>query len=576
MGGSTQSEQAGDGPELAGVVRRNIQALLEVRKRLERRKSRQEAIADAITRFTGSMTFVYLHAAIFGGWILVNTGVVPGVRPFDPFPFVMLAMIASVEAIFLSTFVLISQNRMAALADKRADLDLQINLLSEHEITRLIELVDAIADHLGVQFDGRAILSDVSFDIREGEMFLLPPRIPHSPQRPAGTVGLVLERRRNPGEIDKLLWFCDHCGAPLHEAGFPLKDIGTQIKEAIGSGPYVFKKDEYKPGVQSIYLKNTKYVPRSEPPSGLAGGKKVFVDRIEWLALKDAQTQLNALLAGEIDMIEQPAFEQYPQLRKDNRVSIVDTGTVNYQYVMRFNHLVPPFNNPKVREAAMWAMNQEAFLRAQVGPENEGMFYTCPSMYPCGTPLASPKGSDFMVKGNMAKAQQLLKDSGYDGKPIVVMRPTDLQSIHKLPLVATQLLRQAGFKVDLITMDWGSLVARRSKKDPADQGGWNIFLTAWVGADIMNPLTSAPLGGNGEKGWAGWATDAELEKLRDQYARATTEADKKRIAEAVQVRATQVGTHAILGEYKNPAAVRKNISGVLKTAGSAYWNIQKN
>ena len=374
----------------------------------------------------------------------------------------------------------------------------------------------------------------------------------------------------------------DALGKPSSNPAFimPARVAATDpfkvIDDYTGSGPYVFKKDEYKPGVQSIYLKNTKYVPRSEPPSGLAGGKKVFVDRVEWLALKDAQTQLNALLAGEIDMIEQPAFEQYPQLRKDNRVSIVDTGTVNYQYVMRFNHLVPPFNNPKVREAALWAMNQEAFLRAQVGPENEGMFFTCPSMYPCGTPLASPKGSDFMVKGNMAKAQQLLKESGYDGKPIVVMRPTDLQSIHKLPLVATQLLRQAGFKVDLITMDWGSLVARRSKKDPADQGGWNIFLTAWVGADIMNPLTSAPLGGNGEKGWAGWASDAELEKLRDQYARATTEADKKRIAEQVQVRATQVGTHAILGEYKNPAAVRKNVTGVLKTAGSAYWNIQKN
>ncbi len=348
------------------------------------------------------------------------------------------------------------------------------------------------------------------------------------------------------------------------------------IDDYTGSGPYVFKKDEYKPGVQSIYLKNTKYVPRSEPPSGLAGGKKVYVDRVEWLALKDAQTQLNALLAGEIDMIEQPAFEQYPQLRKDPRVNVVDVSTVNYQYVMRFNHLVPPFNNVKVREAAMWAMNQEAFLRAQVGPENEGMFSTCPSMYPCGTPLATPKGSEFMVKGNMVKAQQLLKESGYDGKPILIMRPTDLQSIHKLPLVATQLLRQAGFKVDLVTMDWGSLVARRSKKDPVEQGGWNIFLTAWVGADIMNPLTAAPLGGNGEKGWAGWATDAQLETLREQYSRATTDADKKRIAEAVQVRATQVGTHAILGEYKNPAATRKNISGVLKTAGSAYWNIQKN
>src|SRR6266511_2727270 len=93
--------------EIDGVVRRNIQALLDIRKDLESKKSIEETVADAITSFTGSMTFVYIHAALFSGWIVVNTGVVPGVIPFDPFPFVMLAMIASVEAIFLSTFVLI-------------------------------------------------------------------------------------------------------------------------------------------------------------------------------------------------------------------------------------------------------------------------------------------------------------------------------------------------------------------------------------------------------------------------------------------------------------------------------------
>ncbi len=141
--------------ELAGVVHRNIRALLEVRREFERRKRRRDRIADAITGFTGSMTFVYLHAALFGGWILVNTGIVPGWKPFDPFPFVMLAMFASVEAIFLSTFVLISQNRMAELAERRAELDLQINLLAEHEITRLITLADGIAAHLGVR-EGRA------------------------------------------------------------------------------------------------------------------------------------------------------------------------------------------------------------------------------------------------------------------------------------------------------------------------------------------------------------------------------------------------------------------------------------
>ncbi len=353
-------------------------------------------------------------------------------------------------------------------------------------------------------------------------------------------------------------------------------DPFKQIDDQTGSGPFIFKKDEYQPGVKAVYVKNPKYVPRNEPPSGTTGGKRVYVDRVEWISLKDPQTQLNALLAGEIDILEIPAFEQYPLLRKDNRVTLVDTSTINSQFVLRFNHLVPPFNNPKVRQAALWAMNQNAFLRAQVGPENEGLFFTCPSVYPCGTPLASPKGSEFMVQGNMAKAQQLLKESGYDGKPIVILRPTDLQTIHKLPLVATQLLRQAGFKVDLQTMDWGTLVARRAKKDPVEQGGWNIFLTGWVGADILNPLTSAPLSGAGDKAWVGWASDAELEKLRDQYARATTEADKKRIAEAVQVRAMQVGTHAILGEYKTPAAVRKGVTGLVKAGAQVYWNVQKN
>lgn len=152
--------------EIDGVMRRNIAALIEVRKRREKEKTRQEAVADSITAFTGSLPFVYIHAAIFGGWILVNTGVVPGIAPFDPFPFVMLAMIASVEAIFLSTFVLISQNRMAAIADRRADLDLQVNLLAEHEITRLIHLVDDIARQVGVRAGSDAKLDELKKDVR--------------------------------------------------------------------------------------------------------------------------------------------------------------------------------------------------------------------------------------------------------------------------------------------------------------------------------------------------------------------------------------------------------------------------
>ena len=137
-------------PGLGSVLERNIEALKQRREREEAEATVQERIAEAITRFTGSMLFVYIHLAIFGFWIVANLGWIPGVPKWDE-SFVVLAMEASVEAIFLSTFVLISQNRMAALADKRADLDLQISLLTEHEVTSLVRMVRQIAERVGVE-----------------------------------------------------------------------------------------------------------------------------------------------------------------------------------------------------------------------------------------------------------------------------------------------------------------------------------------------------------------------------------------------------------------------------------------
>jgi uncharacterized membrane protein len=150
---------------MARVVDRNIRALLAHRQEQQVSRSRQERIADAVTRFTGSMRFVYIHLVVFGAWILINVGWLPVIPRFDP-SFVVLAMVASVEAIFLSTFVLISQNRMSALADKRADLDLQVSLLAEHEITRLIALVTAMAERMGIDQAQDPELSELSRDVR--------------------------------------------------------------------------------------------------------------------------------------------------------------------------------------------------------------------------------------------------------------------------------------------------------------------------------------------------------------------------------------------------------------------------
>jgi peptide/nickel transport system substrate-binding protein len=307
-------------------------------------------------------------------------------------------------------------------------------------------------------------------------------------------------------------------------------------------------KEEFKPGDKAVYVKNGKYVPRKEPPSGTAGGKHVYVDRVEWnLALRDAQAQVNALAKGEVDVIERPAFESYEQLRKISAVQLVTKDPLGFQYMCRFNHLHPPFNNAKVRQAALAAMAQEPFLRAQV-----------------------------QSKSNMRKAQELLKNSGYDGTPVVIMKPTDLAAIQKLPDVAAQLLRQAGFKVDLQAMDWNTVVSRRAKKEPPSQGGWNIFCTAWVAPDIWNPLANAAIGADGEKSWFGWPKDETLEKLRDQFARETDEPKKKALAEQIQARAFEIGTHAPLGEYVNPLAARKNVAGWVIGPGDIYWNVKKN
>jgi peptide/nickel transport system substrate-binding protein len=243
---------------------------------------------------------------------------------------------------------------------------------------------------------------------------------------------------------------------------------------------------------------------------------------------------------------------------------------------MRFNHLHAPFDNPKIRQAAMVAIGQEAFLKTQVGVP--GMFRYCKSIFPCGTTYASDNTSYFTGMANPQKAQQMLKDAGYKGEPVLLMRPTDLASIAKIPLVAKQQLEAAGFKVDLQQMDWASLVARRAKKDAPDKGGWNIFLTAWAAADIQSPLTMAMLNAQGpDKGWFGWQTEPRLEELKAKFARASSDAEKKKLADQMQVIAMDTATHAPLGQYNNASALRKNINGFLENTGAVplMWGVRK-
>jgi peptide/nickel transport system substrate-binding protein len=398
-----------------------------------------------------------------------------------------------------------------------------------------------------------------------------------------------VQRMDSPAPDTFRIFLGEACGFMLEALGKPSSsvpfimpkrvadtDAFKQIEDYVGSGPYIFKADEFKPGDKAVYLKNTKYVPRSEAPSGTTGGKRVYVDRVEWnLALRDTQAQVSALQKGEVDIIEALGFDHFETVKKDDTLQMPKYANYGLQYMARFNHLNKPFDNPKVREAAIAAFSQEAFLRAQVGVKE--LYKPCGSMFICNTPYGSTAGSDVQMKSNMKKAQDLLKASGYDGTPIVLMKPTDLASIQKLPDVGAQLLRQAGFKVDLQAMDWQTLVGRRAKRDPIDKGGWHMFMTAWQAFDVWSPIANPTTDTRGEKStWFGWATDDKLVELRNKFMRATDEAEKKKLADQMHARMYEIGTHVILGEYDQPMAARKNISGFFVTNGNIYWNLKKN
>ena len=350
-------------------------------------------------------------------------------------------------------------------------------------------------------------------------------------------------------------------------------DPFKQIDDYTGSGPFIFKKDEWKPGEKVVYVKNPKYKPRSEPPSMLAGGKVVNVDRVEWIAISDPLTAVNALQQGEIDLVESPVPDLFPMLKEDKNIELFGWNALGSQIIMRFNHLHPPFNNVKARQAAMYAIAQEDFLRAQVG--DPSIYRVCNAPLICGSPYEKSYG-DLLIKPDYEKARQLLKESGYDGKPIVMMQATDLQSANQLPPVGKQALEKVGFKVDLQAMDWQTVVSRRAKKDPPDKGGWDIFYTTTVSIGTENPASNSFTSGGCEKAWFGWPCDPEMEKLRTAYARETDPAKQKQLALAVSDRVMDQATYIVLGQYKAFGAYRKDrIAGWLAGPVPVMWNIRK-
>jgi peptide/nickel transport system substrate-binding protein len=355
-------------------------------------------------------------------------------------------------------------------------------------------------------------------------------------------------------------------------------DPFTPLTTTVGSGPFRFVAEGWKPGDRAVYLKNADYVPRGEEPTGMAGARRALVDRVEFLHIPDATTAVQALISGEIDLLTFPQLALIPVLARAPNVTVRVTNPIGEQSMLRPNHLVPPFNNPKARQALLYLVgNQVDYLAAIV--RQPDLQKPCWSVFGCGMPLETRAGvGDWAGAVNIERAKQLFAEAGYDGRKIVIIDPPSNDRLHAMSLVTAQKLRQAGLNVDVQAMDLGAWASRRNvKNDPqTDPNGWHIFHTHGKMAAQGDPLSNtAAVATCDQKNWVGWPCDEELNKLHEAYA--AVPADKR--AEWVngyQARFLTVLPYVPLGQFMLPVAHRSNLAGVLDGPGyPVVWNITK-
>ena len=358
--------------------------------------------------------------------------------------------------------------------------------------------------------------------------------------------GLVLDALAKPSGFPPVMM-------PERLAKMP---TSAPLTEVMGSGPFVFKRDEWVPGNKVVFVKNAGYVGRSEPASGLSGNKTAHFDRVEWLYLPDSNSSTAALKNGEVDMIENVPPDYVAPLRSDPNISLGGAGS--YQGWLVMNQLFPPFDNAKARQAVLHAVVQEKFLAAMGYPLDMRVTY-CPTFFICGGPNATDAGSAPFRTPDIARAKQLLSEAGYKGEKVVVLVPTDVPYLNAEALMVVQTLKKIGMNVDAQSMDWSTVAARRAKKDPPASGGWNVYSTVAGEFDANSPVTNAYLSAPCGNTLPGWPCDKTLDTLRGEWVRAATPAARKLALDNFQKRVYEAVPIAFVGQYSPASAVRKNI-----------------
>jgi peptide/nickel transport system substrate-binding protein len=260
-------------------------------------------------------------------------------------------------------------------------------------------------------------------------------------------------------------------------------------------------------------------------------------------------------------------------MAKDPNIVVAKNDPLGYQLFMAVNHLHPPFDKKEARQALMKGVNQADFMAAAVGDEK--LWRECPSVFGCGTPNESRAGAELLTSFDAEKAKAALKAAGYDGRPLVVIDPTDVAVLHGGALMAKETLARIGANVDLQAVDWSTMLQRRAKKDPPAQGGWSVFVTNATVTGISNPLLHTFVK-QCENGWYGWSCDRRIVELTRAWGLEADPAKRKQLTDELQRLHLENVSYIPLGQYQNQIAYRKELKGVLRGPALFYWNVEKN
>jgi peptide/nickel transport system substrate-binding protein len=352
-------------------------------------------------------------------------------------------------------------------------------------------------------------------------------------------------------------------------------DPYQQVSEIVGCGPFRFVTDEYVSGTRAVFAKFDRYTPRQEPPSYVAGGHQVKVERVEWQVIPDPATAANALTAGEVDWLELPQPDLVPMLKSQRGVTtgLLDIyGTYGH---LRPNHIQGPTANPGVRRAMLAAINQKDEMIAVMG-EDPATWRVPVGYFIPGSRAANDAGMEAVNRlHSVDEVKAMLDKAGYAGERVAFMHPTDQLAYHAMCIVAVDAFRKVGLNIDDQLMDWGTILQRRNSKEPLDKGGWSMFPGGSPGGDNVDPLMEATMRSNGPKAWVGWPDDPQLEAALDGWIDAPDEAERRRLERVYQAAAFNSVPTIPVGQYLPHAAWRSNVTGQLKGSAPVFWGVEK-